>query len=178
MIKRPTSDQEIGLIYKPYLDLTPDGDYLKVLDQNTVEIVDFFRSIPLSKHDFAYAEGKWTIKEVLQHLSDVEYIMAFRAYVAARTEGETHLPGMDEELFMSNSGAGSKTFENLLSEFLDTRKVTRTIFENLTEKSSQKTVLIYDKPVSARTFAYMIPGHALHHIQVVMERYLGLYSNS
>src|SRR6476619_6235127 len=100
--------------YQKYFDLIPDGDYIDMLEQNTIGAVEFFETIPSEKHAYRYAEGKWTIKEVLMHIIDTERVFAFRALAAARGD-EASVYWMDEELYFFNVDVSNRTIGDLIS---------------------------------------------------------------
>src|SRR5262245_57098500 len=99
-MQRPEAD-EYHPNYQKYFDLIPIGDYRLIIEQNSIETVDFFDTIPPKKHDHRYAERKWTIKEVLMHIIDTERVFAYRALAAARGDA-TPVYRMDEELYAGN----------------------------------------------------------------------------
>jgi len=157
--------------YQKYFDLVPSGDYENVLAQNTSEAVRFFDAVPPQKRDHPYAEGKWTIKEVLMHIIDTERVFAYRALAAARGDA-TLMYRMDEELYAGNVDVSSRTMEDLISEFKTVRQGTEFLFKNLTDEQSRRLCNVVTHPMSARAIGYFMIGHVLHHIGVVRVRYL------
>jgi hypothetical protein len=95
-MQRPSAD-EYATSYQKYFDLVPEGDYLSLLRQNLINTINRFENIPTEKLDYRYAEGKWTIKEVLMHIIDTERVFSYRALVSARGDGTTPHYRMDEE---------------------------------------------------------------------------------
>ena len=157
--------------YQKYFDLIPNGDYANLLAQNTIETAQLFDTIPSEKHDHRYAEGKWTIKEVLMHIIDTERVFAYRALAAAR--GDTApMYRMDEELYAGNVDVSKRTMEDLISEFKVVRSGTRYLFANLTAEQSKRWCNVVTHSMSARAIGYFIIGHVLHHVGVVRVRYL------
>jgi uncharacterized damage-inducible protein DinB len=159
--------------YQKYFDLIPNGDYENVLAQNTFEAVSFFDTIPPQKQDYRYAEGKWTIKEVLMHIIDTERVFAYRALAAARGDA-TPMYRMDEELYAGNVDVSSRTMEDLISEFKTVRDGTEFLFRNMTDEQSRRLCNVVTHPMSARAIGYFMIAHVLHHIGVVRVRYLDL----
>lgn len=163
--------------YKPYFEryiqLVPDGDFLEVYKQNSKEVAGFFEKIPEQKHNYRYAEGKWTVKDVLMHIIDTERVMSFRVLVAARGDNSTPLKSVDEDLYARNVDVSQRKMNDLVEEFLLVRKSTEKLFEHITEEQSKFLANGVDHPVSARAIGYLLIGHTLHHINVVKERYLG-----
>jgi hypothetical protein len=158
--------------FQKYIDLVPDGNYIQVLQDNTASTRSFFKGIPAEKHDYRYAEGKWTIKEVLLHLMDTERVFSYRALTAARGDHESLLPAMGENMFAANANVSNRSIEDMLEEFEAIRTATRKLFENMTDAQTQLTVNASGHPTSARALGYMIIGHVIHHINIVQERYL------
>lgn len=165
---------EYNPYFKKYIDLVPEGDFLFLLKQNLNEAVSFFESIPFEKHNYQYAVGKWTIKEVLMHIMDTERVMSYRALVSARADKTTILYTMDEDLYAAaaNVNISRRTMEDLLIELKAIRVATEKLYENITENQSKFLASGLTHPISARALGYIMIGHVLHHLNVVKERYL------
>ena len=157
--------------YQKYFDLTPDGDYLSILRRNTLETVDFFQAIPAEKQDYRYAEGKWTVKQILMHIIDTERVFAYRGLAAARGD-TTPVYRMDEELYARNVDVSNRSISDLVSEFKSVRSGTEYVFRNMTDEQSKRLCNVITHPMSARAIGYFIIGHALHHVGVTRNRYL------
>jgi uncharacterized damage-inducible protein DinB len=169
-MQRPEAN-EYRAAYQKYFDLIPNGDYIDMLEQNKIETVGFFDSIPPQKHDYRYAEGKWSIKEVLMHIIDTERVFTYRALAAARGDAAP-VYRMDEELYAANVDVSDRTTGDLISEFKAVRKATEFLFRNMTDEQSKRFCNVVTHPMSARAIAYFIIGHVLHHVGVVRSRYL------
>jgi|SRR5215213_970794 len=157
--------------YQKYFDLIPNGDYMDMLEQNKIETVEFFETIPPQKQTYRYAEGKWTIKEVLMHLIDTERVFAYRALAAARGD-PAPVYRMDEELYACNVDVSNRTIGDLISEFKTVRNATEFLFKNMTDEQSERSCNVVTHPMSARAIGHFIIGHVLHHVAVVRGRYL------
>jgi uncharacterized damage-inducible protein DinB len=168
---RPTPNEHADFHTK-YIALVPEGDYLSLLDENTTEIVRFFESIDLAKHDFRYAEGKWTVKDVLLHIVDTERGFSYRAIVCVRGDNQTLLAPMDEDLYAANANATRRSMTDLLDEFLAVRRSFRKIFETNSEETFTFLGNAAGYKISARALGYLGIGHALHHANIVRDRYL------
>lgn len=166
------SPAEYASGYQKYFDLVPDGDYLDLLRQNSLDIVNFFESIPAAKPDYRYAPGKWTIKELLMHVIDTERVFAYRGLAAARGDSATPHYRMDEELYARNVNVTHRTLPDLISEFRVVRAATEKLFENVTDSQSQQRCNIVTHPMTVRAIGYFLIGHVLHHVNIVKERYL------
>jgi hypothetical protein len=162
---------EYSPAYQQYFELVPEGEYLELLRRNGEMTVQFFESVSLDKHDYRYAEGKWTIKEIVMHIIDTERVFAYRALAAARAD-ETPVYRMDEELYARNVDVSKRTMADLLSEFKAVRKCNEYLFKNLTNEQSKRWCNIVTHPMSVRAIGYFLIGHVEHHVGVVRERYL------
>jgi hypothetical protein len=157
--------------YQKYFDLLTEGTYSDLLSQNSLELIGAVENIPGNKLDFSYAEGKWTIKELLMHIIDTERVFSYRGLVAARGDATPH-HRMDEELYASNADVSHRTSQSLISEFTVVRSSTQTLFENITGAQSRLPCNIVTHPMTARAIGYFIIGHARHHLNIISERYL------
>lgn len=160
--------------YQKYFDLVTSGDYLELLRQNSTATVAFFESIPPDKHDYRYAPGKWSVKQLLMHIIDTERVFASRALAAARGDGETPIYRMDEELYARNVDVSERTLASLLAEFTTVRAATSCLFENMTDAESKRWCNVVTHPMTARAVGYFMIGHVQHHVGVVKERYLAM----
>lgn len=157
--------------YQPYLDLVPPQDVLTALHENTHAVQDFFNRIPEEKTDHAYAHGKWTVKQVLLHLSDSERIFSYRALRIARND-PTPLPGFDENHYMTHANIEGRSLEHLLDEWQTVRMATLSLFDTLDENALQRIGYTGGQPTHVEAIGYLIAGHAIHHMKIVQERYL------
>lgn len=162
--------------YKPYfqkyIDLVGEGSFAETLSRNTATAMDFFRQLPEDKHNYRYAPGKWTIKDVIMHLIDTERVMSYRALVAARGDSETPLYMMDEDKYAANVDVSNRSMESLLREFEAVRVASESLFTNLSDEQSQRSGNAISYTVTPRALGYIIVGHAEHHMNIIRERYL------
>lgn len=161
--------------YKPYFDryisLVDEGDMTSILRENLKAGMDFFSSLPEDKHNYRYAEGKWTPKEVVMHLIDTERVMSYRALVAARGDSETPLHSMDENLYAANVDVSSRTMDSLLNELKAVRAATIALYEHMTDTESQLIGNNMEHKITPRALGYIMAGHVVHHINITKERY-------
>ena len=162
--------------YAPYADryiglLPSDGLVLKHLKSNLQATKDFILSLPEEKLNFRYAEGKWTIKEILVHVIDDERIYAYRALRFARND-KTELPGFEQDAYALNSGANERSVKNILKELTSVRRATISLFDGLDDEALTREGVADGNKVSVRALAYHIAGHELRHINIIKERYL------
>jgi uncharacterized damage-inducible protein DinB len=156
-----------------YIDLLPDdGLILKHLADNLETTRKFVESIPKDRLLYRYAEGKWTIKEILGHVVDDERIYAYRALRFARNDS-TELPGFDQDRYARYALANERDSRDLLDEFSLVRQSTIALFESLDAAALLRSGVADGHRVSVRALAYHIAGHELRHRNVIRERYLG-----
>lgn len=168
-MNRPTAE-EFNPYYKSYIDRVSD-DVLAVLEDQAQTFPEFIRNIPAEKANFAYAAGKWSIKELLGHLIDTERIMAYRALRFARNDAQ-NLPGFEENDYVRESNYNSRSLESLADEFSCLRKANLLLFTSFNETELQRMGKANNYPVSVRALLFIIAGHVLHHQKVLIERYL------
>jgi len=157
--------------YHNYIKQVPDDDLMTAFKNQTPVTIGFFQNIPENKIDYAYAEGKWSIKEVLQHIIDAERIFAYRALRFARKD-PTPLPGFDENLFAQNAKAGKRNWSDLLEEFKVVRKATEWLYGSFDAEQLESAGTSNDSPIYVLAFGYISVGHPIHHMNVIKERYL------
>jgi len=169
MIKRPQPD-EYSAFAARYVDLVGDEPILEILKENQQSTYEIFSRISANKAGYAYAEGKWTIKQVLGHMADTERVFAYRALAFSREAVE--LPSFDQDVYMEGATFNDRTLTDLANEFKTVRESSLYLFKSLTENQSTQKGIASGNPVSVRALAYMIAGHELHHIKILKERYL------
>ena len=134
-------------------------------------VIQFFKSIPYKKHDFAYQKGKWTCKEVLQHLIDTERIFQYRCFRIARND-KTALAGYDQNDYVEPSLAQHKTMEELISEFIAVRNSSISFLKSISNENLKNVGVASNGNMSARAAAFIITGHEIWHLEMLKERYL------
>lgn len=154
-----------------YLDQIPTENWLEELINSGAETIQIFSGLNDEKALFSYAEGKWTLKELLLHLIDCEKIFQYRALRFARKD-ETELTGFDEDLFVVNSFANERTLVSLLEEFRIVRQTSIIFYENLQNEALSYKGKANGNEISVETIGKVIVGHNYHHLKVIEERYL------
>lgn len=162
---------EYSPYYSTYIKNVPDGNLIQTLQAVHQKTQLILRDVAEDKGNYAYAEGKWTTKQVLQHLIDTERIMAYRALRIGRGD-TTPVMGFDENLFANNAKVSHLRIEELVGEWYMLRLTTIQLFSRFTEEESQRVGTANGEAVSVRALAYIIVGHEIHHIAVLQERYL------
>lgn len=163
--------EEYAPFYKGYIDLVGEADVLETLQSNQSKTYNFFLSLTAEKADFAYAEGKWSIKEVLGHMIDTERIMSYRLLRFSRADHHP-LAGFNENFFSSKSNYKTRTLESLADEFCLLRKSNLYLYQNLNQEQLKRKGLASNAMVSVKALLYIIAGHELHHLKIIRERYL------
>lgn len=138
----------------------------------TKEWIGFLNGIPGEKWNHAYAEGKWTIKELVQHVIDGERIFSYRALRMARKD-QTPLPGFEENEYAANSKADKRSKEDLIDESKIVRQATMKMFASFDEEQLESSGIASGSPVYVKAIGFIIVGHAEHHKNILEERYLG-----
>jgi len=167
---RPSKDEHIEY-YSTYIAKVPDGDIVDTLTRQLPEITGFLRSIPAEKHDYAYAPGKWTIKQIVGHLSDGERVFQYRAFRFSRADS-TPVPGFDENLYVDNAPSPNVSMSNLIAEFEDLRRASIHLIGNLSEEAMSRRGTANGDEISVRAIAYILAGHVTHHQGVIRSKYL------
>ncbi|TAE66471.1 MAG: DinB family protein [Bacteroidetes bacterium] len=157
---------------KGYVDLLPKNDSLfTIFEKQSNNAYDFYAQIPEDKLLYRYAEGKWTIKEILLHIIDVERILAYRSLRFARTDNN-ELPGFDQDKYVLHSKANERNWEELQQEFKIVRQSTILLFKNFDKEMLLESGLANNYRFSVNAMGFMIAGHELHHRIIIQERYL------
>ena len=164
-------ETEYASYYKKYVDTVEGDDIIWVLETQINEFHDFINSIPEEKKTHSYAEGKWTIAEVLGHMIDTERIMAFRAFWFARNEPGP-LPGFEQDNFIKYSNFNRRSLRSLADEWTHLRKSNNILFGSFGEEALHRQGISNNKQVSVLALLYIIAGHLNHHRAILQERYL------
>lgn len=157
--------------YAPYLAAAPEGDPLALLQFQTGEVTARFAGLSEAQGAYRYAPGKWSLKDLLQHLSDAERIFAYRCLRIGRGDA-TPLPGFDENAFAASAGADEHSLVDLLADFQAARQSSLTLFEGLGDRAWDQRGTSNGRELTARCIPYICLGHAAHHLGVIRERYL------
>ena len=171
MIVEYLKPEEFNSYYAPYINLVEHKDNVLSLQQNFQDTLSFYKSIPEEKWLFSYADGKWTIKEVIQHLLDTERVFAYRALCFSRKDN-VELPGFDQDEYLINSNANSRSKESLIEEYVSIRNATITLFNSFSDEMFLQIGVASNNPLSVRAAGYIIAGHEKHHCNIIKERYL------
>lgn len=168
---RPT-ENDYAPYYKDYVNYIEGDNIIKILRDQLSRTVKLVKSIPEEKGNYAYAKGKWSIKEVLGHITDSERIFAYRALCIARGEKKS-LPGFEQDDYVRGGNFNNRTLMSLIDEFIQLRKSNIILFNSFTEDMLNKRGLANNNEVTVRAILFITAGHEVHHINILKEKYLG-----
>ncbi|HEX9081970.1 MAG TPA: DinB family protein [Holophagaceae bacterium] len=169
-LRRPTPG-EFAPSYAPYVSAVPEGDVLAFLQVQQDEVLALFGGFSEVQGAFRYAPGKWTLKDLLQHLIDSERVFTYRALRIGRGD-TTPLPGYEENAYAAAAHADRRTMGDLLAEWQAIRAASLGFFRSLPEAAWSNVGTANGVPVTARCFPYFCAGHTAHHLGILRERYL------
>jgi uncharacterized damage-inducible protein DinB len=153
---------EAASFYWTYIDLIPGEDILGTLERQTEAMLELFEGISEEKSRYRYAPGKWSIRQVLNHINDCERVLLFRALWFARGGGGS-LAGFDQDVFAQASGAEELPWAAHVEEFRAIRQATLAFFRHLPEEGWTRCGTIDQNPMTVRALAYIIAGHVANH---------------
>lgn len=162
---------EYATFYAGYIQALENVELIEELEICVHEFIKFVQNIPMDKFDYRYAEGKWTIKDIIQHLIDAERIFSYRALRISRND-KTPLPGFDENFYVDNTNANDRSIQDLLTELAVVRQSTLSLYKSFTQEQLARIGTASDKEVSVRAIGFIIIGHQKHHQKIFEERYL------
>lgn len=157
--------------YHKYINQVPENDLMEAFQKESPSFTQFMENIPEAKREYRYSEGKWTIKEVVQHIIDGERVFDYRALCFARKD-PAPLPGFDENIFAANAKSENRNWNDLMEEFKVVRKSSEYLFGSFDEEQLNARGISSNHSNYVLAFGYVIIGHSLHHLNVIRERYL------
>jgi hypothetical protein len=170
MIGRPESS-EAGPYYFIYIDQVAGDDPLAAIETQLDESLAFFSRISEEKSLYRYAPEKWSVRQVLNHVTDTERAFAFRALWFGRGF-DTPLPSYDQNVAASGAEADKVSWAAHVDEFHQVRRSTISLFRNMPPEAWLRKGIASDNPFSVRALAYIVAGHVAHHVTVLNKRYL------
>lgn len=168
--QRPAPDEYL-VYYHKYASRVPDGDIIAILATQLEDTLTLLRDVTDERGLHAYAPGKWSIKEVIGHISDVERVMGYRALRFARGD-ETPLPGFDENVYTPAGEFNARPIASLLAELASVRRGTVALLAGLPAQAWTRSGAANNAAVTVRALAWIIAGHELHHRELIATRYL------
>eukprot|EP01137_Pigoraptor_chileana_P007833 Opistho-2@3622 len=171
---RPNALQptEFAGFYASYIhQVATEYTLIEELEISVHRLIKFVQDIPMDKFDYRYAEGKWTIKDILQHIIDAERIFAYRALRFARND-KTELPGFEENSYADQANGNKRSIQVLLTELAVVRQSTLSLFKSFSQEELLRSGIASNNPMSVRALGFVIIGHQNHHQRIFKERYL------
>ncbi len=170
MTIKPTIE-EYPAYFESYIHQVSEGILSDILINQLEETTELLSNLSEEQANYRYAAGKWTLKEVLGHITETERIMSYRLLRMSRGD-QTPLAGYDEDEYVKEASFHSRSLADLLEEFRAVRHATRTLIQGLTEEGWLRKGIANEKEISVRAIAFIIAGHELHHVKIIKERYL------
>ena len=169
-MNRPEKN-EYDAYYEKYVSMVEETDIVSALENQSNELQNLLGEIAEEKSIHAYAEGKWTIKELVGHMIDGERIFAYRALRIGRAD-LTPLEGFEQNGYIENANFNERKLAELTEELLLLRRANNLFFKNLSDAAWLRVGTASDTPVSVRALAYIMVGHIRHHAHILRTRYL------
>ena len=167
--ERPDASEH-ATCYAGYIAAVADGDIVSRLREHGRALAEALAAVPDAREGFRYAEGKWTIRDVVGHIVDAERIFAYRALRLARGDA-TPLAGFDEGAYAAVSNASMRPLAELRAELLAVRESTVSLLASLDDVAWTRGGNANGQPISVRALAWIAAGHAMHHHRILSERY-------
>jgi hypothetical protein len=164
--------KEYPAFYQTYIDALDDqGNILSQMETSLRVFEKDLSGLALDKQEYRYADGKWTIKEIIQHLIDTERVFVYRALRYSRKDNSSLL-SFDENMFVANYEINKRNFDNLVNEFSLLRRSTILMFQNFDKEILDREGKVGENIFTVRALGYICSGHVSHHLKVIRERYL------
>ncbi|MCM3631553.1 DinB family protein [Paenibacillus glycanilyticus] len=171
MLERPQAGEYNEFINR-YISLVPEGNLITLLEEQQAETNRILSALSAEQADYRYAEGKWSLKEVLGHVTDTERIMSYRLLRIGRGDN-TPLPGFDQDVYMEGDPFHSLTITDLLDNYNAVRLATLLLLKQLPADAFNRTgEFANQSPITARAIAHIIYGHERNHLLIIQDRYL------
>jgi hypothetical protein len=165
------NENEYAPFYKNYIKSLGTVDLFEILNNSLEDLLLTIKHLPEEKLHFSYQEGKWTIKELVQHIIDAERVLSYRALRFSRNDS-TDLQGFNEDWYVENSNGNDRNIEDLLNEFSFVRNSTISLFKSFSDEMFTLSGSINGGDMSVRALGFIIAGHQIHHLKVIQEKYL------
>lgn len=165
------TENEYAPFYKNYIKALGDVNLFEILTTSLEDLLKTLANLPEEKLLYQYAEGKWTIKELIQHIIDAERVLSYRALRFSKNDA-TNLQGFDEDWYVANSNGNDRTIEELIEEFTFLRKASISLFKSFTTEMLKMSGTANESEMTVRALGFIIAGHQLHHLKIIQEKYL------
>ena len=165
------NENEYSPYFKSYITLVETTNLFEALTTSLEELVATVENLPEEKLLYKYAEGKWSIKELIQHLIDTERILSYRALRFSRSD-TTDLHGFDEDWYVKNSNGNERDISDLLEELTLLRRSTILLFNSFSNEMLTMSGSTDESSMSVRALGFIVAGHQMHHLKIIRSRYL------
>lgn len=170
MYKKP-SIGEYPAYYGGYINLVPEGNLPDILSKQLKDTTALLSGITETQANYRYADGKWTLKEVIGHITDTERIMSYRLLRISRGD-KTPLAGYNDEDYVEEASFHTRSISELMEDFQAVRRSTLSLLRGMPETARNRTGFANKSEISVNALLYIIAGHELHHVKILKERYL------
>jgi len=162
--------EQIPPFYQGYVKALGSGELVPLLLKTGDDFLELGKSLTEAQGNYRYEEGKWSIKELTQHIIDSERIFAYRALTFARND-QTELPGFEQNDYVPESFAEQRSIHSLMTEFTNVRAATVDLFASFSDEVRKRSGVSNGVEMSVEALGYIISGHLKHHINIIHERY-------
>jgi DinB superfamily len=170
IIKKP-NPTEYDPYFQRYTELVPEESVIKTLENQLNEALSIYKGLDNTKIDYRYADGKWSIKELIIHILDTERIFIYRALRIARKD-KTPMAGFEQDDYIENLNWDNYPFSSVLNEYELIRKHTILFFNSMTAEMLEQTGISSDMKMAVSAIPFIIAGHERHHLNILKSRYL------
>ena len=170
MKRSDLNSSEYHSYYQNYINQLPDQELLIILQDQKEEFIDFLKGLTEEDLKHSYAQGKWTVAQVLQHVIDTERIFQYRALTIAR-EDLSPIPGFDQDAYVPVSKANRRSLDSFVKEFESVRNAGITLFESFEEDMSNRIGAANKSQLSPRAAGFIMAGHQQHHLKLFKTHY-------
>ena len=167
-INRPDAS-EFAPFYAGYIAKVPDSGPVAMMKEQ-IDQLEKLKSLPDDKANYRYAEGKWSVKDVLGHMADGERVFSYRLVRIARGD-KTPMPGFEENDWAKAAPHGKRPIGAVIDELIAVRRATLALMESLDETAIANSGVANNNPVTGRAICWIVAGHTKHHLDVLKERY-------
>lgn len=161
---------EYNPFYATYINYIGNLSWRTSLDESEAQLLEYLTHVPEERTNFAYAEGKWTIAQALQHVIDTERIFSYRALRIGRGD-TTPLPGFEQNDYAAIANVTERRFRDMIDEFRTVRASTKALLNSFTAEDFKRIGTMSGGPASVRALAFIISGHVYHHAALYRDRY-------
>ncbi|WP_420322475.1 DinB family protein [Flagellimonas sp.] len=171
MLVSELSPSEYNPFYHNYVLSVGENTLLVELEEGRDRLISFLENLSEDKLGYAYADGKWTLAELLVHIIDAERVFQYRALRFARND-KTALAGFDQDVYVPQSNAGARSRQNIIDEYRAVRESTLSLFRSFDDEALKRVGIASGSEMSTRAMGFIICGHQAHHFKIIHERYL------